>query len=198
MDTGALLASIKFARFAAGLEAHVNTSRPALTLILGGQRSGKSAYGESLFNDGGVYLATGHASDDEMAERIQAHVERRGEGWVTAEEPLDVAHALKRAYELHGDKPVLIDSLGMWVSNMLHAGKAPVIEAASLANAMVRHKAPVVAVSDEVGFGLVPMNDVARAFVDALGLVNQIVAARADRVVFVAAGLPMVLKEEDR
>jgi adenosylcobinamide kinase/adenosylcobinamide-phosphate guanylyltransferase len=168
-----------------------------LTLVLGGQRSGKSAYAESLFERGGVYMATGHATDPEMAERIEAHIERRGEGWVTVEEPLDIAAALNRAAKLHGPKPVLLDSLGMWVANMLHAGRAPVVEAEALAEACVRHSGPVVAVSDEVGLGVIPMNDVARAFVDALGLVNQIFAARAGRVVLVSAGLPLLLKKED-
>jgi len=172
------------------------TTIPSLTLVLGGQRSGKSAFAESLFTSGGVYLATGHASDPEMAERIDAHIERRGEGWVTVEEPLDLVHALNSAAKLHGDKPVLVDSLGMWVSNMLHQGKSPVMEIESIAKAMVQHPGPVVAVSDEVGLGVIPMNDVARAFVDALGLVNQMTAARADRCVLVAAGLPLTLKEQ--
>lgn len=172
-------------------------SLPALTLILGGQRSGKSAYAESLFGaNGGVYLATGHATDPDMAERIDAHVERRGEGWVTVEEPLDLAGALNRAAKLHGPKPVLLDSLGMWVANMLHAGRSPVVEIETIAEACVRHPGAVVAVSDEVGLGVIPMNEVARAFVDALGLVNQITAARADRAVLVSAGLPLILKEQ--
>lgn len=170
---------------------------PPLTLVLGGQRSGKSAYAESLFDAGGVYLATGHASDLEMAERIDAHVARRGEGWVTVEEPLDLVAALARAAKLHGPKPVLLDSLGMWVANMLHAGRSPVIEAEIVAEACVKHPGPVVAVSDEVGLGVIPMNAVARSFVDALGLVNQITAARAGCAVLVSAGLPLMLKKEE-
>lgn len=98
---------------------------PSLTLVLGGQRSGKSAYAEGLLDGPGVYLATGHATDPDMAERIEAHQERRGQGWVTVEEPLDLEKALKRAKEFHPGQPVLIDSLGMWVSNMLHDQRAP-------------------------------------------------------------------------
>jgi len=168
---------------------------PPLTLVIGGQRSGKSAYAESLMKHGGVYLATGHASDDEMAIRISAHQERRGEGWVTVEERVDLVKALDRAKKLYADKPVLIDSLGMWVSNMLHEGRAPVIDAEDMAAAMLTHPAPVIAVSEEVGLGVIPMNAVARSFVDALGIVNQITAARANRVVHVTAGLPHVLKD---
>ena len=175
----------------------LNFPLPPLTLVLGGQRSGKSAYAERLFTDGGVYLATGHATDPEMEERIEAHVERRGSGWLTHEEPIDVAGALKRIAKLHGAKPVLLDSLGMWVANMMHAGLAPIIEAEALAEACVRHPGPVVCVSDEVGLGVIPMNELARSYVDALGLVNQITAARADRAVLVSAGLPLILKQEE-
>ena len=169
---------------------------PKLTLILGGQRSGKSAYAESLLLGGAVYLATGHASDEEMAERIDAHQERRGEGWATVEEQIDIVHALIQAKKLHAGKPVLIDSLGMWVSNMLNAQKSPVVEAAMVAEAMLNHPDPVIVVSDEVGQGVIPMNKLARSFVDALGFVNQITAAKANRVVLVVAGLPQELKND--
>jgi len=171
-------------------------AQPSLTLVLGGQRSGKSAYAESLFAAGGVYLATGHASDAEMAERIQTHQDRRGQGWVTVEEPLDIVEALHRVADLHGDKPVLIDSLGLWVSNLLHQGRSPVVEVETVMDALVRYARPVVVVSDEVGLGVIPMNALARSFVDALGLVNQIMAARATRCVLVVAGLPLILKED--
>jgi len=167
---------------------------PSLTLVLGGQRSGKSAYAEGLLDGPGVYLATGHATDPDMAERIEAHQERRGQGWVTVEEPLDLEKALKRAKEFHPGQPVLIDSLGMWVSNMLHDQRAPLVDCERVVEAMVRHPAPVVAVSEEVGLGVIPMNALARSFVDALGIVNQITATHADRVVLVVAGLPKTLK----
>ncbi|MCW8914334.1 MAG: bifunctional adenosylcobinamide kinase/adenosylcobinamide-phosphate guanylyltransferase [Magnetovibrio sp.] len=169
---------------------------PSLTLVLGGQRSGKSGYAESLLSGGAVYLATGHATDEEMAERIQAHQDRRGEGWITVEEQIDIVHALTQAKKLYADKPVIIDSLGMWVSNMLHAQKSPVVEAEIVAEAMLKHPAPVIVVSEEVGLGVIPMNAVARSFVDALGFVNQITAAQASRVVLVVAGLPQELKNQ--
>jgi len=162
-----------------------------LTLILGGQRSGKSAYAESLFTSGGVYLATGEGSDTEMSARIKAHQDRRGEGWITVEEPLDIAAALAH---MPNDKPVLIDSLGVWVSNMLY--KERPLDLEPLAKTLHNHPSPVVIVSDIVGLGVIPMNAVARAFVDALGSANQILAAKASRVVLVTAGLPQILKEQ--
>lgn len=174
---------------------HTPNTLPPLTLVLGGQRSGKSAYAEKFMLDGGVYLATGHASDDEMSERITAHQERRGEGWTTVEERFDIPKALKRAEKFYPDKPVVIDSLGMWVSNMLHDGRTPVLDAERMVWAMHNHPAPVIVVSEEAGLGVIPMNAVARSFVDALGIVNQITAARAERVVLVVAGLPQALKD---
>lgn len=164
--------------------------QPPLTLVLGGQRSGKSAYAESLFQTAGVYLATGERSDGEMTARIKAHQDRRGEGWITAEEPLDIAEALKH---LPKDKPVLMDSLGMWVSNMLYKDRPLDLE--TLAETLHNHPAPVVVVSDIVGLGVIPMNEVARAFVDTLGSANQILAAKAARVVLITAGLGQILKE---
>jgi len=175
----------------------VSVSLSPLTLVLGGQRSGKSAYGESLFKNGGVYLATGDASDEEMAQRIDAHQQRRGEGWVTVEEPMDLGRALHRIEKLHDDQPVLIDSLGMWVSNVLHKGQSPVLMIEPLVHQMLKHQGPIVVISDQVGLGIVPMNAVARAYIDALGLVNQITAHHANQAVLVTAGLAQILKAQN-
>ena len=163
----------------------------SLTLVLGGQRSGKSAYAENLLCEGGIYLATGQASDPEMNERIKIHQARRGAGWTCIEEPLDLVEALNR---MPRDKPVLLDSLGLWVSNMLSEYRA--LDFENIANILDQHPAPIVVVSEEVGLGLIPMNKVGRSFVDALGSANQIIAARADHVVLVTAGLPQVLKAQ--
>lgn len=163
---------------------------PPLTLILGGQRSGKSAYAEALIGTQrqAVYLATGQALDNEMSERIAAHAERRGDNWTTVEEPLDIAGALCEG------SPVLIDSLAMWVANLLQAGRHVEEETLTLVRRLESIKSAVVIVSDEAGLGVVPDNALARNFIDALGFVNQSIAAHADRVIFVSAGLPMVLK----
>jgi adenosylcobinamide kinase/adenosylcobinamide-phosphate guanylyltransferase len=163
---------------------------PPLTLVLGGQRSGKSAYAEALIGADrpAVYLATGQALDGEMSARIAAHRKRRGDNWTTVEEPLDIAGAL-----CEGD-PVLIDSLAMWVANLLQAGRDVEEQTLNLVRALKSIKSAVVMVSDEVGLGIVPDNALARDFIDALGLVNQSIAAHANRVILVSAGLPLVLK----
>lgn len=169
----------------------MTSNLPPLTLVLGGQRSGKSAYGESLFVHGGLYLATGTASDSDMGERIKIHQDRRGEKWHCVEEPLDLEDALQK---MPKDKPVLLDSLGMWVSNMLAAQRA--LDVQAVAKLLYAHPAPIVVVSEEVGLGVIPMNAVARDFVDALGSANQVFARQAHRVVLVTAGLPQILKDQ--
>lgn len=164
---------------------------PPLTLILGGQRSGKSAYAESLIGQArkAIYLATGQALDSEMSARIDAHRARRGNNWSTLEEPLDLASALKGIKQ-----PVLIDSMAMWVANFLQAGRDVEAETLALVQALESVKSAVVIVSDEVGLGVIPANPLARNFIDALGLANQKIAARAERVVMITAGLAQVLK----
>jgi adenosylcobinamide kinase/adenosylcobinamide-phosphate guanylyltransferase len=166
---------------------------PRLTLVLGGARSGKSQFAERLVTalpPPWTYVATGEAFDVEMAERIAAHIARRGEGWATVEAPRDLATAIVSA-----SGPVLIDCLTLWLSNLMLAGLDVGAETASLLDALGRAQAPVVAVSNEVGLGIVPDNALARAFRDAQGRLNAAVAARADHVVFLAAGLPLTLKQ---
>ncbi len=167
---------------------------PPLTLVLGGQRSGKSAYAESLIGNelDAVYLATGQALDAEMSERVARHQARRGTNWITVEEPLDIAKALEGINQ--EGRPVLIDSLAMWVANLLGADLDVEITTLALVQALKKITSPLVIVSDEAGLGVIPDNALARNFLDDLGAANQAVAARADRVIFVAAGLPMVLK----
>lgn len=170
-------------------------SLPHSTLVLGGARSGKSSYAQALLGEGpAVYVATGQPRDAEMAERIAQHRRDRPAGWHTLEEPLDLASALPRAAAEGG--AVLIDCLTLWLSNLLEAGRDPHLETGRLLAAMETIPAPVVLVSNELGLGLVPENAAARAFRDAHGRMNQAVAAACRRVVFVAAGLPLILKDE--
>ncbi|SCW30767.1 bifunctional adenosylcobinamide kinase/adenosylcobinamide-phosphate guanylyltransferase [Ancylobacter rudongensis] len=165
-----------------------------LTLVLGGARSGKSAYAEGLvagFPPPWSYIATAQAWDDEMAERIALHRARRGAGWQTLDAPHDLAATLKA---LPSGRPVLVDCLTLWLSNRMLAEADLAIECAALVEALASHGGPVVVVSNEVGLGIVPDNALARRFRDAQGRLNQGVAARADSVLFMVAGLPMKVK----
>jgi adenosylcobinamide kinase/adenosylcobinamide-phosphate guanylyltransferase len=174
---------------------------PSVTLVLGGARSGKSAYAENLI--GGlkhpVYLATAEANhgDDangEMAARIAEHRERRGPQWRTLEEPLDLAAALSR----HAGSPVLVDCLTLWLANILAAGRDVDAELDALADCLAGLAGPVVLVSNEVGQGIVPDNALARSYMDHAGRMNQRLAAAAHRVVLVHAGLPQILKDDSQ
>jgi adenosylcobinamide kinase / adenosylcobinamide-phosphate guanylyltransferase len=164
-----------------------------VTLVLGGARSGKSAYAERLIGDGGLYLATAEAGDEEMAERIRLHRQRRGAGWQTIEEPLDLAGALER--HAGADRPVLVDCLTLWLSNLMAAERDVEAETQRLIERLEALPCPLVLVSNEVGLGIVPVTPLGRAFRDHAGRLNQRVAAAADRVIFVAAGLPLTLKD---
>jgi adenosylcobinamide kinase / adenosylcobinamide-phosphate guanylyltransferase len=164
----------------------------SITLILGGARSGKSAYAERLVTalpPPWVYCATAGALDDEMRERIAHHQQRRGEGWITIEAPLELAPLLEAE-----TRPVLVDCLTLWLTNVLLSGRDVEAETATLIAAAQASRAPVVFVANEVGLGIVPENALARRFRDCAGRLNQGVAAVAGRVVFLAAGLPLVLK----
>ena len=168
----------------------------ATTLVLGGARSGKSAFAESLVRDSGlarIYLATATAEDDEMKARVAQHRTQRGDGWTTIEEPLALVDALTR--EATRGRAVLVDCLTLWLSNLMMAERDPDVEARRLTRFLGVAKYPVVFVSNEVGLGLVPDTPLGRRFRDAQGRLNQLVAACVPNVVFIAAGLPLWLKK---
>jgi adenosylcobinamide kinase/adenosylcobinamide-phosphate guanylyltransferase len=165
-----------------------------LTLVLGGARSGKSRYAESLITAQAppwIYVATAHAGDDEMAERIAAHRARRNAGWETVEAPHDLAGALDSA---PAHARLLVDCVTLWLSNRMLADADLGCEIERLEDALARRAGTTVLVSNEVGYGIVPDNALARRFRDLQGRVNQRLAARADRVVLLVAGLPLVVK----
>lgn len=165
---------------------------PPLSLVTGGARSGKSAFAERLVRLAPAphgYIATAEAWDDEMRDRIARHRQDRGPDWHTIEAPLDLPGALAQA-----QGAVLIDCATLWLTNHLLAGHDPDAAAAALLATLGRHPAPIVIVSNEVGWGIVPDNALARRFRDAQGRLNQQLAARADLVVAVIAGLPLALK----
>jgi adenosylcobinamide kinase/adenosylcobinamide-phosphate guanylyltransferase len=165
------------------------------TLVLGGARSGKSSFAEQLSESIGltkIYLATATAGDDEMHARIAQHRKQRGAGWTTVEEPLALVDALTR--EATVGRVVLVDCLTLWLSNLMFAERDPEIEAKRLVRFLDVSRYPIMFVSNEVGLGLVPETPLGRAFRDAQGRLNQIIAAAVPNVAFVAAGLPLWLK----
>lgn len=171
---------------------------PGSTLVLGGARSGKSSYAESLVETqpgAWLYLATAAAGDGEMQERIRRHKMRRGPRWATVEEPLALTETLQR---LAGPgRPILVDCLTLWLSNLIASERDIDREIADLAAALPTLAGPVVMVSNEVGLGIVPDNALARRFRDHAGRLHQMVAAVVPVVTFVAAGLPLHLKRPE-
>jgi len=179
------------------------------TLVFGGARSGKSALAERLARESGkevVYLATSHALDSEMATRIAHHRTRRPAEWHTVEEPTALAATLRELCA--PDRLVLVDCLTLWLTNLMFATDQhyPDVGPIDLPPLFTKERAAlldwldgpaagdVVFVSNEVGMGIVPYGAVSRTFTDEAGRLNQDVAARCERVLFVAAGLPLALK----
>jgi adenosylcobinamide kinase/adenosylcobinamide-phosphate guanylyltransferase len=161
--------------------------------VLGGARSGKSAYAERLAFECGspvLYVATATATDPEMAERIAHHRARRPVAWRTLERPMDLANAIPA-----GTQTVLVEDLTLLLSNhMARAIRTAEADTVREVEALLGLTANVISVSNEVGMGLVPMDPLGRAFRDALGRVNQAAAALSSEVYFIAAGLPLKLK----
>ena len=165
------------------------------TLVLGGASSGKSAYAEALtlrLPGTPVYIATAQAFDDEMTDKIAVHRDRRGDAWKTVEEPLDLPAAI--AEHAVSDTVLLVDCLTLWLNNLMTAERDIAGETADLIAAISRVQGHIVLVSNELGLGLVPGDSLSRRFRDLHGTLNQKIAEAAERVVFVAAGLPMTLK----
>ena len=168
---------------------------PGVTLVLGGARSGKSLFAESLVQERGmrhVYVATAELVDTEMARRIEAHRARRGDSWRTVEAPIGLAQAIGR--ESRPRSCLLVDCLTVWLGNLLHHGHDVDSVREALLESLAAAPGPVVLVANEVGLGIVPDNAMARAFRDHAGRLNQAVARGAENVYFVAAGIPMALK----
>jgi adenosylcobinamide kinase/adenosylcobinamide-phosphate guanylyltransferase len=167
------------------------------TLILGGARSGKSALAERLAAGHGgpvTYIATAQAGDAEMQARIRHHRVRRPSHWACVEEPLALAGAL-RAHARDG-AVVLVDCLTLWLSNLLGETGAErfTMERQALLDTLPQLSGTILLVSNEVGLGVVPMGELTRRFVDEAGRLHQALAGVCERVLFVAAGLPLALK----
>jgi adenosylcobinamide kinase / adenosylcobinamide-phosphate guanylyltransferase len=169
------------------------SSIPKLTLVLGGARSGKSRYAEGLITalpPPWTYIATAEAGDDEMAARIAGHRARRGTQWHTVE----ASRALVQALSACGAEPVLVDCLTLWLSNLMLAEADIGAETVQLEQVLAAANGPRVLVANEVGSGIVPSTALGRRFRDQQGLLNQRIAACAERVILTVAGLPLALK----
>lgn len=178
------------------------------TLVLGGARSGKSAHAERLATDSGkeaIYIATARAGDAEMATRIARHRQVRNQTWTTVEEVTALGDAIAK-WSAPG-RVILIDCLTIWLTNLLFAEQQSFPDVGEIAlpdsfyrqreqfmQALTHATGDVVLVSNEVGMGIVPIGAISRCFVDETGRLNQAVAALCERVVFVAAGLPLAMK----
>ncbi|MBK7354828.1 bifunctional adenosylcobinamide kinase/adenosylcobinamide-phosphate guanylyltransferase [Propionivibrio sp.] len=178
-------------------------------LIIGGARSGKSTLAEKRAAASGlrvIYVATAQALDGEMTQRIALHRARRPGAWGLVESPLELATALQK--NAAADVCLLVDCLTLWLSNLLFAGEAarqaesgqpidcPLLEreVQALIDTLPQLPGKIVIVSNEVGWGIIPMAAVSRLFADEQGRLNQRVAKVCDKVTMVAAGLPLTLK----
>ena len=169
-----------------------------LSLVLGGARSGKSSFALKLANRKGkekFYLATAEAFDEEMKKRIEHHKKKRTGSWKTIEEALDITGVLKKLRSQCD--VVVIDCMTLWLSNLLHQGyddEAIAIKTKELLDTIKGNDYLLIAVSNEVGMGIVPDNKLARDFRDLAGRLNQEMAAAADEVYFLLSGIPQKIK----
>jgi adenosylcobinamide kinase/adenosylcobinamide-phosphate guanylyltransferase len=178
------------------------------TFIFGGARSGKSAHAEKLAAASGkevIYVATARAGDDEMAARIALHQQQRNSAWSTIEEPLLLGALI--AQWSSPQRVILVDCLTVWLSNLLFSEEKMYPEVGAIEappffkeqrdeflQALERAAGDMILVSNEVGMGVIPQGAISRWFVDEAGRLNQAVAARCERALWVAAGLPLALK----
>jgi len=170
-----------------------------ITFVIGGCRSGKSTYAmqtaEKMTAEQKIFIATCVPQDDEMKRRVARHQKERSQNWVTVEAPLDLPEAILQNSR-RGDV-ILVDCLTLWVSNLLiETGDEKKIEDTipQLIEALQKATCPIVLVSNEVGTGIVPENQLARQFRDITGWVNQAVARCANKVVWMVAGIPVTVK----
>ena len=165
-----------------------------LTLVIGGAASGKSAFAENLIVQSQktrIYIATARVLDGEMGEKVQRHKDMRGDGWDTFETPLAPETVLR---DRSANEAVLLDCATMWLMNHLMDETERDLAEGNLINALISSEAECVVVTNELGLGIVPADPLSRAFRQAQGELNQQLALHADRVVYIVAGLPSVLK----
>lgn len=166
-------------------------------LITGGARSGKSALAERLvkrLGDRPVYIATAQVFDDEMADRVATHQNRRGNEWTTVHAPFDLVSAL---IDSDAGQPRLVDCLTLWLTNLMLSDADFTQKTSDLIHAIQEQTSPVVFVTNEVGSGIVPDNKLARDFRDAAGALNQQIAEHCDEVYLAVSGQALKVKPND-
>ncbi|OPY72931.1 MAG: Bifunctional adenosylcobalamin biosynthesis protein CobP [Syntrophorhabdus sp. PtaU1.Bin058] len=167
-----------------------------VVLVLGGARSGKSTYAlneASAINGKKAFIATAEILDDEMRVRVENHKHERGKDWDTYEEPLGIASVIEKIRD--GYDVIIIDCLTLWVSNIMHAGSDVSVEIKRLVSVIsVNHSSTIYIISNEVGLGLVPDIPIGREYRDILGRLNQEIASAATDVIFMVAGIPLIIK----
>jgi len=176
----------------------MSNPRRQVILVTGAARSGKSHYAERRSRELGerrLYIATAEAKDEEMAQRIAEHQNRRGRDWITIEEPLQLADTLTA--QTGKIDCALVDCLTLWISNLLAVGDTEYVteKVAQLIDALLSLDFTVVFVTNEVGWGIVPVNLLARRFRDLSGWTNQRIAEAADEVILMVAGVPVTVKK---
>lgn len=180
-----------------------NVCNQGFHLVLGGARSGKSSFAESCAktiedssNCAVVYVATATAGDGEMVNRIAHHQQQRPEHWLTYEEPVYLAQRLQTIQQQNPQAVILVDCLTLWLTNCLLSEDAELWsqQRQALLDTLARLTNPIIMVSNEVGWGIVPMGEINRRFVDEAGRLHQQLARLAQQVSLVVAGLPMQLK----
>lgn len=168
-----------------------------ITLVTGGSRSGKSSYALELAEQYNkkTFIATAQAMDAEMKARISKHREERGESYQTIEEPLEVANAVSSIEDRNS--VILLDCLTVWLGNLmfhLQTEDEQQQRVSGFLNLMQSPPCDIIVVTNEVGMGIVPENELSRNFRDAAGHLNQQVAKLADKVIFMVSGIPMIIK----
>lgn len=169
-----------------------------VTLVIGGCRSGKSRHAlnlaEAIPADRRIFMATCIPADDEMIMRVRNHQAERSPAWITVETPVDLVGAIRREKNTAG--VILVDCLTLWTSNLMAEDRNIQSEINSLTQCLTETGCPIILVSGETGLGIVPENALARAFRDAVGLINQHMALSAQTVVWMVAGIPVVIKTQ--
>lgn len=167
-----------------------------IIFITGGARSGKSSFAlkdASRVSGKKAYIATAEALDEEMKKRIETHKKLRGKDWDTYEEPLKIADLIREIEDKYD--VIVVDCLTLWLSNLMHVGLDIEVEIDRFISSLVtRHSSLMYIVSNEVGMGIVPENEMARKFRDIVGFLNQRVAEIADEVYLLVSGIPLRLK----